>query len=667
MPAADTQKHLEHLMAYPQHQGKSGPPRPGPHHGPPHHIPHPPPSSYGPPVPHGPHSGYGHGPPNQLGPSSQRGVSGPHGIPIQNGPQGSGPPVISGQHRPQVGAGQHGQPGQHGHPGTHGVPNQRGSSGSIGPPAPHKPPGPHGQYVQHLPHPNNMNGQRGPPDGPPGEVRQPPAYPEPPRYPGPHTLHEDVDKHLSQVATHSGPQVQSSKHYPGPLGQGGGGGGIGGSNSGSAGTNNGSDLGRLEEELSALNRNELLSRTARAESEIRDLQHSFHAQTAELRHLRDTHQRLTDDNQELRDLCCFLDDDRQKGRKLAREWQRFGRYTASVMRQEVTAYQNKLRELDAKQQELIKDNLELKELCLYLDEERNNAACSHCGHPLITRDDGDGSSSSTNADEPSGPPQPPTQLPPQPSAPLPTDIPLTRSSSRERLLENTLNHQRSPMNGECLTTHDSGKGSKDDAYLEVWKKKNFQVPYQEQVLSYIRSLEARVMMLETEKQQLGEELSKLDRIHPEGEGIEVVDLHVGLQNLSKEKSLGSRPLQPPPYSLSHHLRAVGLGLTSRTPLGPGSAESDDDLLDGPPPPLVSRPTSVAAAMRVLEVQEQLEGASHAPLGPPPSQGPPPQTQQGSGAHLTPQDAALADGEKALLRQMCNVVWKKLEEVPSQNR
>lgn len=64
--------------------------------------------------------------------------------------------------------------------------------------------------------------------------------------------------------------------------------------------------------------------------------------------------------QELRDLCCFLDDDRQKGRKLAREWQRFGRYTASVMRQEVTAYQNKLRELDAKQQELIKDNLELK-------------------------------------------------------------------------------------------------------------------------------------------------------------------------------------------------------------------------------------------------------------------------------------------------------------------
>lgn len=80
----------------------------------------------------------------------------------------------------------------------------------------------------------------------------------------------------------------------------------------------------------------------------------------EIRSLKDVNQRFQDDNQELRDLCCFLDDDRQKGRKLAREWQRFGRYTASVMRQEVATYQNKLQELENKQQELIRDNLELK-------------------------------------------------------------------------------------------------------------------------------------------------------------------------------------------------------------------------------------------------------------------------------------------------------------------
>lgn len=87
---------------------------------------------------------------------------------------------------------------------------------------------------------------------------------------------------------------------------------------------------------------------------------------AEIRSLKETNQHLNDDNQELRDLCCFLDDDRQRGRKLAREWQRFGRYTASVMRQEVSAYQNKLKELDNKQQELIKDNLELKVIKMVL-------------------------------------------------------------------------------------------------------------------------------------------------------------------------------------------------------------------------------------------------------------------------------------------------------------
>ena len=80
----------------------------------------------------------------------------------------------------------------------------------------------------------------------------------------------------------------------------------------------------------------------------------------EVRSHKDLNARLSEDNKELRDLCCFLDDDRQKGRKLAREWQRFGRYTASVMRQEVSNYQTKLKDLAGKQEELIRDNLELK-------------------------------------------------------------------------------------------------------------------------------------------------------------------------------------------------------------------------------------------------------------------------------------------------------------------
>ena len=56
----------------------------------------------------------------------------------------------------------------------------------------------------------------------------------------------------------------------------------------------------------------------------------------QIKELKDKQKQMKHDNQELRDLCCFLDDDRQRARKLAKEWQKFGRYTAKVMRQEVS-------------------------------------------------------------------------------------------------------------------------------------------------------------------------------------------------------------------------------------------------------------------------------------------------------------------------------------------
>ena len=47
-------------------------------------------------------------------------------------------------------------------------------------------------------------------------------------------------------------------------------------------------------------------------------------------------------------------------------------FMISLLMPQVVAYQKKLQQLDGKQQELVKDNFELKDLCLYLDEERNN-------------------------------------------------------------------------------------------------------------------------------------------------------------------------------------------------------------------------------------------------------------------------------------------------------
>uniref|UniRef100_A0A182F5U6 Uncharacterized protein n=2 Tax=Anopheles albimanus TaxID=7167 RepID=A0A182F5U6_ANOAL len=287
---------------------------------------------------------------------------------------------------------------------------------------------------------------------------------------------------------------------------------------------------------------------------------------AELRALKEANQRLSDDNQELRDLCCFLDDDRQKGRKLAREWQRFGRYTASVMRQEVSAYQTKLRQLDDKQQELIRDNLELKELCLYLDEERNNnsnsrtaavaaaaaaaaaatssssaaTVCSNCGNAnanavAALRDDGDGSSSSTNADE---------------------------------------------------NLHNIGQFGRNGM-----TDLNMRSTLSDQTLQYVRALESRIRQLEEERA-------------------------VVLNNTAVATTNGGS--------------------------GGGGGGGAGQLTTSGADPISGRPEAVVRALQVLEVREQLERER---IG------------------TTPPDQ-LDDGEKALVREMCNVVWRKLEEAPN---
>ena len=54
---------------------------------------------------------------------------------------------------------------------------------------------------------------------------------------------------------------------------------------------------------------------------------------------------------------------------------------------QVSNYQQKLKQLDGRQQELVRDNYELKDLCLYLDEERNciDLNCPHCGEKILSR------------------------------------------------------------------------------------------------------------------------------------------------------------------------------------------------------------------------------------------------------------------------------------------
>lgn len=162
-----------------------------------------------------------------------------------------------------------------------------------------------------------------------------------------------------------------------------------------------------EEELKRLSQDELIRRLRWCEGDrirrmsehnamTKDFNKRMQGHILEIRSLRETNQQLIKDNQELKDLCCFLDDDRQKGRKLTKEWQKFGHYTASVMRTELDTYPTKLKQLEEKQKQLMQENIDLKEICYLLDQERSgkrNSLCSNCSSALALspRAQGDGS------------------------------------------------------------------------------------------------------------------------------------------------------------------------------------------------------------------------------------------------------------------------------------
>ncbi|XP_029561722.1 coiled-coil domain-containing protein 85C-B isoform X5 [Salmo trutta] len=178
------------------------------------------------------------------------------------------------------------------------------------------------------------------------------------------------------------------------------------------------DLNQLpDEELLRCGKEELVKRLRRLDNEkmnlmmdhgnmMKDVNRRLQVHLHEIRNLKEINQKLQDDNNELRELCCFLDDDRQKGKKLSREWQRFGRYSASAMWKEVGTYQLKLKELEANQERLVRENTDLKEIILMLDEERNGVGSRSSidsqssltnlnGGTGTVRDVGDGSSTSS--------------------------------------------------------------------------------------------------------------------------------------------------------------------------------------------------------------------------------------------------------------------------------
>ncbi|XP_051908723.1 coiled-coil domain-containing protein 85C-B isoform X2 [Hippocampus zosterae] len=374
----------------------------------------------------------------------------------------------------------------------------------------------------------------------------------------------------------------------------------------------GDDPGQLtDDELLRGGKEELLRLLRRVDGEkmnlmiehgnlMKDINRRLQVHLHEIRSLKEVNQKLQDDNQELRELCCFLDDDRQKGKKLSREWQRFGRFTASAMWKEVGAYMLKLKELEANQETVLRENTELKEIILMLDEERNGAGSRSSidsqsslsnlnGGTGIIRDVGDGSSTSSAG-----------------SAGSPDH------NHHHHHHNHNHNHQHNHVNKTVPEASKLGqpmRRSMDDMSVPHHHRS---IPngLNDSSSNYIRQLETKVRILEDDNNKL------LSQCHPG----DLRALRKGTTQYHSESQLSSLPQR---QDALHNV------VSGRLPTSESSPATG--YLS-----CVQKPEAVVHAMKVLEVHENLD-------------------------KQVPEDYEddLSEKEKAIVREMCNVVWRKL--------
>ncbi|GCC24184.1 coiled-coil domain-containing protein 85C-A isoform X1 [Chiloscyllium punctatum] len=372
------------------------------------------------------------------------------------------------------------------------------------------------------------------------------------------------------------------------------------------------DLSKIpDEELVKWGKTELVRRLRKSELErmslmlehgnlIKDVNRRLQLHLHEIRGLKDINQRLQDDNHELRELCCFLDDDRQKGKRLAREWQRFGRFAAAAVWKEVSASQHKLRELEAKQEALLQDNRELKEIALMLDDERHGAgsrssidsqsSLTQLNGGSATRDVGDGSSTSSTGS--AGSPDHHHQQQQQQQHKAAEKGPPPTARSTDDL--SAAPHHRSIPNG-----------------------------LNDPASAYIRQLESKVKLLEEDNKILAQ------------------------QSSTSDLKVGRKPYPVQHKSDSQHSSPLPPSFQEPTQNGPPWLMTGDPNVPVVPPgfsPTAQKPEAVVHAMKVLEVHDNLD-------------------------RQLPEDCEhddLSEKEKAIVREMCNVVWRKLGDAAGSN-
>ncbi|XP_033932495.1 LOW QUALITY PROTEIN: coiled-coil domain-containing protein 85C-B-like [Pseudochaenichthys georgianus] len=354
-----------------------------------------------------------------------------------------------------------------------------------------------------------------------------------------------------------------------------------------------------DEEVLRFSKEELVRRLRKVDGEkmnlmidhgnmMKDINRRLQVHLHEIRSLKEINQKLQDDNHELRELCCFLDDDRQKGKKLSREWQRFGRFTASNIWKEVGNYMMKLKELEANQDTVLRENSELKEIILMLDEERNGAGSRSSidsqssltnlnGGTGTVRDVGDGSSTSSTGSAGS----------PDHHNHNHIHKPATESSKLGTTIRRSMDDLSAPHHHRSIPN-----GLNDSS------------------TNYIRQLESKVQILEDDNTKL---LSQ--QCNPG----DLRALRKGMTLYHSESQLSSLPQR---QDAMH--KGTGRLPTSESSPATGYLSC------------AQKPEAVVHAMKVLEVHENLD-------------------------KQVPEDYEddLSEKEKAIVREMCNVVWRKL--------
>ncbi|XP_039260413.2 coiled-coil domain-containing protein 85C-like isoform X1 [Styela clava] len=343
---------------------------------------------------------------------------------------------------------------------------------------------------------------------------------------------------------------------------------------------------------------------------MKDVNRRLQVHLLEVRSLRDINQklqqekeRLTTEKDELGGMCCFLDDDRDKAKKMAREWQVFGRYATGVLQKELSQCHGKIRDLEQKQQTLLSENRNLKELCLLLDQEQAGSRTSidsqssfHGPVPGLlgvagTRDSGDGSSNGSTASNSSPDHRLPTNI-------LQRETNLEGKESYVRYLENKVRHLEDEVKGRLKKAPPTVSNHPHGIFNNMSPGK---VPL--------------------ERRMNPQSASPIIHSHSSSN---ISPAHSALSHLSNSSS-----------SLSgggSTLMSATAGRLSGSETTLNGAQSSSQKSD----PLVY-------AMKVLELHDQLDNNIPNSMYP---------SKPGEGNHLDEQ-------HKEIVREMCNVVWRKL--------